>query len=322
MLRIPGVQPCTFSTADHSGPGGLVPADLSATAAIRMDAKVSVREEITFFGPGPDFLFGLRHLPLGQEPQGGVVITSPYDTEIPATYRWEVLLGRHLAARGFAVQRFHYRGMGNSDGDVSKLTFATMVEDALTAAAELRQGSPDRLAFAGAGLGAMVAAAACMRLRSACLILRGPQFDGNSYLRQTLRAQIVASMREGTSGEQPTVGRLREALDAQGSIDVCGHTLTREFYESVSERTIEAELGPHPRPVLLLQGNPSGTLTADAEGFVAALNDSGFPVDTAVVPRLETFWLLGSEFRPVDDLPELHDQLTTISDWLAVQLQA
>ena len=50
---------------------------------------------------------------------GGVVACPSIYQDLFAGYRDEVLLARSLAARGIAVQRFHYRGAGHSDGDVA-----------------------------------------------------------------------------------------------------------------------------------------------------------------------------------------------------------
>lgn len=284
------------------------------TAAVRVDEASRVSEEAAFFGTGPDHMLGIHHRPLGP-PRGAAVVCSPFQIEIMATYRWEVLLGRSLAQAGIAVQRFHYRGTGNSDGNAAELSFGRMVEDASTAAAGLEaSGLP--VAFAGAGFGGMVAAAAAARVPGAPLVLRGPAFDGKKYFRDAFRAHVVAAMREDPDGAEASPAELLAELESRGTVDVLGNSLPLSFYQSAVGRTLESELGTDPRPVLLLQANPGGKPTRAAAGFGERLRAAGFDIEVFVVPRMEAFLLLGGGFRPIDDMPETSAQLEAVAAWL------
>ncbi|MDP8959415.1 MAG: alpha/beta hydrolase, partial [Actinomycetota bacterium] len=131
----------------------------SSPAARRRLAGSGGWEEAWWFGPDGQRLFGFLHLPEGR-PRAGIVVCSPLHAEFLRNYRREVLVARALAARGFAVQRFHYRGTGSSDGQASEATYETMRQDALLAAGHvLERSGATRLGFLGTRWGALVAAA-------------------------------------------------------------------------------------------------------------------------------------------------------------------
>ena len=102
-------------------------------------------------------LFGCLHIPAG-EVRGGLVICSPILADFGANYQREVNLARHLAADGVAVQRFHPRGTGHSDGDAADLTLQSLIDDATQAFAHLRDRLPGRtIAVLGTRFSALVA---------------------------------------------------------------------------------------------------------------------------------------------------------------------
>src|SRR5688500_12781422 len=107
--------------------------------AVRIDAAERFREEIEFLGT-EERLFSCRHVSL-EHPRAGLLICSPISADFMANYQREVLLARMLAKRGFAVQRFHYRGTGNSDGDPAEVTFGRLCEDAVQAKDELARAT-------------------------------------------------------------------------------------------------------------------------------------------------------------------------------------
>ncbi len=93
-------------------------------------------------------------------PPLGVLVCSPLHAEMQRNYRREVLLSRRLASAGAAVERFHYRGTGNSAGEPGRLALDTMIEDGIAAVHHLQQrvgGVP--LVVLGTRVGGLVAAA-------------------------------------------------------------------------------------------------------------------------------------------------------------------
>ena len=61
-------------------------------------------------------LVGLLHLPPAPKPRGIVIVPGAPQYRV-GSHRQFVLLARDLAAAGYPVLRFDYRGMGDSDGD-------------------------------------------------------------------------------------------------------------------------------------------------------------------------------------------------------------
>jgi len=76
---------------------------------------MSATEKAILFACGPDTLVGILGLP-PQPAQTGVVIAVGGPQYRAGSHRQFVLLARKLAAAGYAVLRFDYRGMGDSTG--------------------------------------------------------------------------------------------------------------------------------------------------------------------------------------------------------------
>lgn len=63
-----------------------------------------------------DPLIGILHRPAEPRPRGVVIVVGAPQVRV-GSHRQFVLLARHLAAAGFPVLRFDYRGMGDSGGE-------------------------------------------------------------------------------------------------------------------------------------------------------------------------------------------------------------
>ena len=155
-------------------------------------------------------------------PVAGVVICPALQAEFVSNSRREVLLSRELAAAGFAVQRFHYRGTGNSQGDPAEVSIATMQCDATRAASWLSERERcKRIAFLGARWGSLVAASMASSVEGAPLVLWDPITDSGSYFREVFRAERFAALQAGTSDSQPLEATIRQ-LRLAGMVDVLG----------------------------------------------------------------------------------------------------
>ena len=132
----------------------------ASTAAVRIDPTTGIREEVSLFGSSEPYMFGTMHLPAG-EAHAAVVICASVHAELIHVYRKEVLLGRALAAAGIAVQRYHYRGEGNSQGDSDLLNLDAMDESVAEARQHLaRHVDVDRIGYVGTRMGAFAAISA------------------------------------------------------------------------------------------------------------------------------------------------------------------
>lgn len=262
------------------GPAGAV--------ATRTDPASGAREDVEFFG-GPDRLFGCFHIPESGA-DAGLLICSPVASEFEKNYRRETLLAWSLASRGIAVGRFHYRGVGHSDGEAADLSIESMIEDAEAAAQHmLGRTGVDRVAFLGTRLGALVAAAVAGRHGEAPLALWEPVLDGTDYFREVFRAGFMADLRQGRGGQAPSDEGMVARLRSEGRVDVVGYTVGRALYDSGVGRSLEGELGDA-RPVLVVQLSQSQKVRPSYRALADRLAASGFQVDVLVIDEVEAWW--------------------------------
>jgi pimeloyl-ACP methyl ester carboxylesterase len=283
---------------------------MNATA-IHVDDAAGIREEARFFGAAGARLHGCLHAPLRREPAGGVVLCCSILAELQESYRLEVLLARTLARRGIAVQRFHYRGCGHSDGSSGDITFDTMRADALAAAERLaEQTQLRRPAFMGLRLGGLVAASAARAIAGAPLVLWAPTFTAERYFRDAIRARMIHQMRSGGGGRGSA-----ETPDGAGLLDVFGYPIHPALRESAAGRTLRGELGERPGPVLLVQLDGKGEADPAYVELAGRLTEHGVPVDLQVVPEQPAWWFSGGTDAALARLGD------GTADWLLPRLE-
>jgi pimeloyl-ACP methyl ester carboxylesterase len=307
----------TFGPIQSSTLGG----QPGGVQALYVDQSLGVKEEVCFFGPDRLKMFGCTHTPAGQ-PIGGVVICSTLDIETQTNYRREVLLAHALSARGFAVQRFHYRGLGNSDGDSRFATFETMREDALAAAEWLREGAGiTNLAFVGTRWGALIAAAAAAQFRTAPIALWEPLVDTSRYFRDIFRRRLMSDLRRGES-IWPSSLALVEELRQTGFVDVIGYRIDQPLYESAVGRTLAEELGGNARSVLLTQISMSQGLLPGNAALSAHWRRMGFSVETHIVEEEVTWGFFDDVWEAAEERPGTKRLIHITRDWLLRQFSS
>ncbi len=94
------------------------------------------RHKIEFIGATGDSLAGLLEIP-DAKPQATALIAHCFTCgkDIAAASR----IARSLVKKGYAVMRFDFTGLGNSDGDFANTNFTSNVQDLVAAADYLRQ---------------------------------------------------------------------------------------------------------------------------------------------------------------------------------------
>jgi hypothetical protein len=281
----------------------------------RIEPDTGVREIVEFFGDGDQRLFGIRHRSTSG-PSVGIVICPGLQAEFFRNYRREVLLARGLASSGFCVQRFHYRGTGQSDGESSETTLSSMVEDAVLSVEWMRNKEGcEHVAIVGVRLGGLVAAAAANAIGTAPIVLWDPFTESTAYFRDIFRAERIHELQGGV-----TTGRSRETqlseLRRLGALDVLGYSIDLRLYESVKDSRLEDELGTSLRPVLLVGLSPRGALKNEYVRLASHLQSVGFSVDTHVVAMPEEpWWFVGG--MTLDEEAELANELTrVIAEWV------
>jgi exosortase A-associated hydrolase 1 len=100
----------------------------------------AVREDAVVFPCEGESLVGILHVPEREPARIGVVVIVGGPQYRVGSHRQFVLMARSLAASGFAVLRFDYRGMGDSDGEMR--SFESVASDVRAAIDELLRRVP------------------------------------------------------------------------------------------------------------------------------------------------------------------------------------
>ena len=260
--------------------------DASPRSASRTDPVTGIRETIEYFQTQSGFLYGCTLRP-ATAPIAGIIICSPILAELQTSYRREVLLARALAQGGYAVQRFHYLGSGNSDGTPEAETFEGLVGDARRATERLREATQvRRLAFVGTRLGGHVAATVARTYPRSPVAIVSPVLDAESYFREVLRGHLFGRVKEGSSRSRSMAG-VRAELRARGSLDVLGYPLGWRLYETFVGRPLSGELAT-------LEGHALFIKVGEARGSSpVGLKTAEGPVDVMTIAGADVWWFGG-----------------------------
>lgn len=109
-----------------------------------------MREDAVVFQCEGESLVGILHLPEREPARIGVVVIVGGPQYRVGSHRQFVLMARSLAQSGYAVLRFDYRGMGDSDGEMR--TFESVAADVRVAIDTLMSSVPSLTGVALWGL--------------------------------------------------------------------------------------------------------------------------------------------------------------------------
>jgi pimeloyl-ACP methyl ester carboxylesterase len=128
-----------------------------------------------------------------------------------------------LAARGFAVLRFDFTGLGSSEGDFANTNFSSNVDDLVAAADFLREHkrAPDVLIGHSLGGAAVIAAAARIPEARGVVTIAAP--SDPRYMRHLLRDHVAEIEKQGSA--QVEIGGQRFTIKKQFLDDVAEHSL-------------------------------------------------------------------------------------------------
>jgi pimeloyl-ACP methyl ester carboxylesterase len=287
------------------------------TVARRVDRSAGYWEEATFLEVNGSPVFVVTCAPAGPA-RGGVTICSSILIEHMTNYRREVVLARALAAGGIASQRFHYRGAGHSGGDESTVTLDSMLEDALAASRHLAdRADVDRLAFAGARWGGLVAAMAARAHPEEPLVLWEPVLDTERYFREMKRARRVLDLKDarprsgsengrtGEAGRAPQSASLEQELERQGWADMLGFTLHHRLYSSGRGKRLSEVLADRTGPLLVVQFGLGKTLKPELSQLEGTLGPRGIFFESHLIEDEPGWFFPGSELRAAEALAEV-----------------
>jgi alpha/beta superfamily hydrolase len=286
------------------------------SAVSRQDPTTGMVETALYIGSGADRVYGYRYAPPDTRTLG-IVLCPAILGDFVTNYRREVLGARSLASRGFPVMRFHYRGTANSDGDVSELSFDTMVEDAHAAAAALEEGSGiSDVAFIGTRFGSLIAAAATRSRAARAVALWEPMTDARSYFREMNRTRMMHDV-SGGEHQGSSFDDLAADLRANGYADLLGYTLGRRLFESALDRTLLTELGDRPADVLLVQFNLRKGIDRSRQALADALRAAGRTVDLEAVQGVELWGLHSDGWTPIESRSDVQHLLEITTEWFS-----
>lgn len=256
--------------------------------------------EARFFESSAGLLFGITHVP--DEPNGtGVVIASPLKLERMKNARRQVELSRNLAAKGFTVQRFDFRGAGYSDGDGKALTFDHMFEDAMAATQVLQARIElNDLVFVGTRLAGLTAARVAAEFPGSSLALWDPPASGKTYFKALFRMMLMREATRADEGERTTTADIIAELESSGSFDMMGFSIGAPLYNSVQDQELAALAGDKLRRALITQVRRSEGVSKDLEAIAAHWREAGIDVTTASTGKDESWWFQADGYDPAD----------------------
>lgn len=168
-----------------------------------------------------------------------------------------------LAARGIAVLRFDFTGLGASEGEFENATFSSNVADLVLAADHLRSShrAPSLLIGHSLGGAAVLAAAAQIPEAKAIATIAAP--SDPSHVTGLFAGQV-------------------ETIRAEGQVDVSlagrPFTIKREFLDDIAERNLMAEIAKLHKALLILHAPTDDTVGIDnaTKIFLAAKHPKSF----------------------------------------------
>lgn len=194
-----------------------------------------MNEAPLLFGASGQRLFGVLHRPEKNNSRCSIVFCHPFAEEKLWAHRVFVAFARELAAIGYTVLRFDYRGYGDSDREFSDVTADDHLDDLRSAIRFIHDvaDSANHVGLLGYRLGANLALRGARELgTSGPLILWDPILDPQSYLQDFLRSNLTTQL--AVYGKvQETREHLLEKMRSGESINVEGYELTQAQYNSI-----------------------------------------------------------------------------------------
>jgi putative redox protein len=168
-----------------------------------------------------------------------------------------------LAAKGIAVLRFDFTGLGSSEGDFANSTFSSNVADLVRAADHLRETRKAPALLIGHSLGgaAILAAAGQIPEARAVVTIAAPSDPAHVT---GLFADRIADIREHGEAEVSLAGR--------------PFTITRQFIDDIAEHNLMAHVAKLHRALLVMHSPNDDTVGIDnaTRIFVAARHPKSF----------------------------------------------
>ncbi|MBE0565939.1 MAG: alpha/beta hydrolase [Krumholzibacteria bacterium] len=174
-----------------------------------------------------------------EEPAGGVRGTALFahcftcGKDVIAASR----IARALAGHGFAVLRFDFTGLGNSDGDFANTDFSSNVDDLAAAADALREDGRAPVLLVGHSLGGAAVLAAAHRI---------PEARGVVTIGAPAEPDHVLQLLEGA------VDRIEQEGRAEVNLAGRRFTISRGFLEDLERHSLAARIEALDRALVVM----------------------------------------------------------------------
>jgi uncharacterized OsmC-like protein/fermentation-respiration switch protein FrsA (DUF1100 family) len=168
-----------------------------------------------------------------------------------------------LAAKGIAVLRFDFTGLGSSEGDFANSTFSSNVADLVRAADHLRQTHEAPALLIGHSLGGAAVLAAAGQIPDAKAVV-------------TIGAPSDPSHVTGQFAD--SIEKIRERGQAEVSLAGRPFTIKREFLDDIAEHTLMEHITKLHKALLVMHAPSDDTVGIDnaTRIFVAAKHPKSF----------------------------------------------
>ena len=172
-------------------------------------------------------------------------------------------IGAALTARGIAVLRFDFTGLGGSEGDFANTNFSSNVADLVAAAAWLRQNHQAPKILIGHSLGGAAVLAAAREIPEAVAVATiGAPFDPG-HVKQLL-APVIAEIEAAGEAEVDLAGRK--------------FRIKKQFLEDIGSRESRDAIASLRKALLVFHSPRDTTVSIDnaAQIFMAAKHPKSF----------------------------------------------
>lgn len=240
-----------------------------------------------FFPSGGRSLFGVLHRPAtGVDQRQAFVFCHPLAEEKLWAHRVFVAYARQLAAAGHPVLRFDMTGSGDSGGAFSDLSVEVAQADVRRAIEEVRRHTgQSQVSLLGLRFGATVASLVAERETGiARLILWSPIVDGDRYMQELLRINVLTQMATYKQVRQERAELVSE-MEQGRTVNVDGYEMGWPLYSSVSAIRMTSGRHLYPGPCLIVQVDKQARSAPDLQ-----LLATSYSAATISFAQEDAFW--------------------------------
>ena len=192
-------------------------------------------ERIEFRNAAGQMLSGRLELPENSKPVAFALFAHCFTCS--KDYKSALYTSRSLAERGYAVLRFDFTGLGESEGDFARTSFFSNVEDLVTAAAFLGEQYQSPALLIGHSLGgAAVLQAAGDIASSRAVVTIGAPCSPRNLIR----------LAEGRQEELASAGKIEVAVGGRP------FKIGRQFFEALEQTRMDETIQNLDRALLVL----------------------------------------------------------------------